>query len=99
MDWTEINALDFHGYLSQYSGSLQAGRLGFNSRQGQWWGFSLRHRVSGSHSHSCPMSNGSVTPGAKRPGCEADHSLFVKGRCQECVELYLHSPTTSWCDA
>jgi len=35
--------------------------------------------------------------GVKRPGREADHSPPPSAEAKECVELYIHSPTTcSW---
>jgi hypothetical protein len=40
---------------------------------------------------------GAVSLGVMRPGCEADHSPPSSAQGQECVELYLHSPSTpSW---
>jgi hypothetical protein len=38
---------------------------------------------------------GALTLGVKRPGCEADHSPPSSAEIKECVELYLHSPSTS----
>jgi len=55
---------------------LQAGRPGFNSRQMQWWDFSLHHRVqtgSGFHPASYSKATGSSSPDIKRPGCEGEH--------------------------
>jgi hypothetical protein len=50
---------------------LQAGRSGFNSREGQWWTFPFHHRVqTGSGAH--PVSN---AIGTEQPLHEADHSL------------------------
>jgi hypothetical protein len=55
--------------------------------------FSFRYRVqtdSKAHTASYPT-------GAKRPGCEADHSLPSSAEVKEYVELYLHSPDKlSW---
>jgi hypothetical protein len=40
---------------------------------------------------------GDLSLGVKRQGCEADHSPPSSAEVKECVELYLHSPTTpSW---
>jgi hypothetical protein len=40
---------------------------------------------------------GSLSPGVKRPGRKADHSLPSGAEVKECVELYLHFPTMpSW---
>jgi hypothetical protein len=46
-------------------------RPGFNSRRGQWWDFSLRHRVhtgSGAHPASYPVGTGSSYFGGKAAG-------------------------------
>jgi hypothetical protein len=56
---------------------LRAGRLGFSSRKGQWWDFSLRHPAQigpGAHQASYPMGTEGSYIGVKRPGREADHS-------------------------
>jgi hypothetical protein len=48
----------------------------FDSRQGK--SSSLLHSVhtsSGAHSASYPMGTGALSPGVKRPGREADHSV------------------------
>jgi hypothetical protein len=43
---------------------------------------------------------GALSLGVKRPGSEADHSPPSSAEVKECVELYLHSPSTpSWCGA
>jgi len=42
---------------------------------------------------------GSLSLGAKRAECEADHSLPSCAEIKECVELYLYSPNTSWSGA
>jgi len=40
---------------------------------------------------------GALSLRAKRPGREADHSPPSSTEIEECVELYLHSPSTpSW---
>jgi hypothetical protein len=56
---------------------LRAGLPGFNSRQGQWWDFSLRHRVQagcGGQSASYPVGTGCSLLGRKRSGREGDQS-------------------------
>jgi hypothetical protein len=62
--------------------------------------FSLRHRVqtsSGAHPVSYPVGISALSLGVKRPRREADHSLSPSAEAKECVELYLHSPSTpSW---
>jgi len=61
--------------------------------------FSLRHRVqtgSGAHSATYPMGTEALCLGVKWPGREADHSPPSSARVKECMELYLHSPNTSW---
>jgi len=52
---------------SRVNQSVWAGRLGFNSRQGQWWDFFfLRHCVQ--------TGSAALIQGLKRPEHEADHS-------------------------
>jgi hypothetical protein len=62
--------------------------------------FSLHHRVqngSGAHPASYSMGTRDSFPGVKRSGREADHSPPSSVEVNECVELYLHSPSTpSW---
>jgi hypothetical protein len=64
--------------------------------------FSL-HRVqtgSGAHPASYPMGNRGFFLGVKRPGRETYHSPPSSAEVKECVELYLHSPSTpSWLGA
>jgi hypothetical protein len=52
--------------------------LEIKSEQSQLWDFSLRHHIqtgSGAHPASYPMGiTGALTPGVKRPECEANHS-------------------------
>jgi hypothetical protein len=41
--------------------------------------------------------SGALSLGVKRQGREADHSPLSSAEVKECVELYLHSPSTpSW---
>jgi hypothetical protein len=57
------------------------------------WNFSLRHRVqtaSGAH-----PASGALSLGVKRPRRKADHSPPSSAEVKGCVELYLHSPSTS----
>jgi hypothetical protein len=43
------------------------------------------------------MGTGALSLGVKRLGREADHSPPSSAEVKECVELYLHSPSTpSW---
>jgi len=62
--------------LSHIVTRLQAGRPGFDSRQGQGL-FYRRHHCShtdsGTHPASYPTDTGDISPGAKRLGYEADH--------------------------
>jgi hypothetical protein len=62
--------------------------------------FSLHHRVqngSGAHPASYPVGTSGSFLVVKRPGREADHSLPSSDEVKECVELYVHSPSTpSW---
>jgi hypothetical protein len=54
------------GYLSRYSDGLRAGRLGFDSRQGE--DFSFLHRAqagSGAHPASYTMGTAGSFPGGK----------------------------------
>jgi hypothetical protein len=47
--------------------------------------FSLLHtiqNVSGSYSASYPIGSGGLSPGVKRPGCEADHSLLSTAKAR-----------------
>jgi hypothetical protein len=39
---------------------------------------------------------GAHSLGVKRPGRESDHSPPSSAEVKDCVELYLHSPNTSW---
>jgi hypothetical protein len=61
--------------------------------------FSIQHRVqigSGAHPGSYPRGTRALE--VKRPGREADYSLPSSAEVKECMELYLHSPSTSsWC--
>jgi len=38
---------------------------------------------------------GALPPGVKRPDREADHSPTSSAEFEECIALYLHSPSTS----
>jgi hypothetical protein len=62
--------------------------------------FSLHHRVqngSGAYPAAYPMDTRGNFPGLKQLGREADHSPPSRAEVQECVELYLHSPSMpSW---
>jgi hypothetical protein len=76
--------LDDRGSGSRFRFSVGAGN------------FSLYHRVqtgSGAHPASYPMDIRGSSPGVKRPGSEADYSP-PSSAVKECVELYLHSPST-----
>jgi len=53
------------------------GQPGFNTRQGLWWNFSLRHCIQtgpGAHPASYPVGIRGFSMVIKRPGREADHS-------------------------
>jgi hypothetical protein len=75
-------------------------QLGFligGSSPGRGWEFFLHHCVqtgSGTHPASYPVGTRSSFLGVKRPGREADHSPPSCAEVKECVELYLHSPST-----
>jgi hypothetical protein len=59
--------------------------------------FSLHHCVqtdSGTHPSSSPMGIRGLFLGVKRPGRDADHLPPSSTEVKECVELYLHSPST-----
>jgi hypothetical protein len=62
--------------------------------------FSLHHGVqngSGTHLASYPVGTRGSFPGVKRPEHEADNFLPSNAEVKECVELYLHCPSTpSW---
>jgi hypothetical protein len=87
--WTVPVDLFMHNIIIQDGLDDRDSRVRFPAEAGN---FSLHHRVqngSGAHPASYPMGTRGSFPGAKRPGREPD---------QECVELYLHSPSTSsWC--
>jgi len=58
--------------------------------------FSLQHHTqigSGAHPASYPMGTRGSFPEGKAAGHETDHSPPSSADVQECVELYLHSPT------
>jgi hypothetical protein len=65
--------------------------------------FSLQHRVqncSGAHLSFYAVGTGGSFPGVKRLGRKADQSPPSSAVVKECVEVYLHSPSTSsWRDA
>jgi hypothetical protein len=61
--------------LSRYSDKPWDGRPEDSSKQGQ--DFPPSHNLqtgSGAHSASYPMGTGGISPGVKRPGCQADCS-------------------------
>jgi hypothetical protein len=81
--------------LSQYSD--WAGRLGFDSRQGQK--FALRHIVqigSGAHPASYPMGTGGFFPGGKAIGVKLTAHFQLGTRLKTCgvVSALPHPP--SW---
>jgi hypothetical protein len=60
--------------------------------------FSFHHRVqtaSGAHQPTIQWVSRALSLGVKRPGREANHSPPSRADVKECVELYLHSHTTS----
>jgi hypothetical protein len=72
---------------------------GFESRQGM--GIFLFTTASGMALEPIqpPIQRvpGAFSLEGKRPGREADHSPSSRAEVKECVELYLHSPSTpSW---
>jgi hypothetical protein len=77
---------------------LQAGRAGFDFRQGQ--DISLRHRVqngSGAHPDSSPMSTGGSFPGGEATGTWSWPLTSMWCRGWEYKELDLNFPNTpSW---
>jgi hypothetical protein len=79
--------------VAGYNDELRARQPGFHSRQR-----SLVHSVhDGSRTHpaSYPMSTAGSFPELKRPWRETDHSPSSTLR-SSVVDLYLHSPTSSW---
>jgi len=74
---------------------LLAGRRGFNSWQGQWWDFFLRHRVqTGSRAYlaSYPMGTG----GVKRPGREV---VCLPPSSAEVKNAWSYTSTPPYCMA
>jgi hypothetical protein len=68
----------------------------FESHQGLGI-FLFHHHVrtdSGAHPASYPMGIRGSFPGIKRARREADHSPLSRAEFKECVELYLHFPTS-----
>ena len=81
--------------LSQYSGSLRAGRSGDRIPMGARFSTPLQ---TGSEFHpaSYTMGTGSF-PGLKQPGRGVDHPPQSSAKVKERVELYLYSPSRpSW---
>jgi hypothetical protein len=64
--------------------TLRARRSGFDSRQ-------RNQTNSEAHPASFPMGTEALSPGLKRPGREADHTLPISAEVTICTELYLHS--------
>jgi hypothetical protein len=63
------------GYLSRCSDALRAGRPGFNYRQGKIFLFyTASSPALGPTQPHIQSERGAISPGAKRPGREADHS-------------------------
>jgi len=76
---------------------LRAVRPGFDSRQSQVLS-TFRHCTmtdSGAHPASYPMGTRGSFPGIKAPRTWSWLLTSILCRGQECVELYLHSPSTS----
>jgi len=86
------------GIAEGCSAGLRAGWSGVRE-PGEAWNFSL-HRVqtvSGVHSASYTVGTGGSFPGGKTAGAWSWQLTSVRCRGKECVELYLHSPSTpSW---
>jgi hypothetical protein len=60
--------------------------------------FSFHHRIqtgSGAHPASYPVDNRGSFPGAKAAGSWSWPLTPSSAEVKECVELYLHSPSTS----
>jgi hypothetical protein len=81
------------GELSRYSDGLQAGRLGFDSRQGQDFSVSIASRPAlGPTQSLIQWVSGALSPGVKRRGVNLTNQLHLVPMSR-IVELYLHSPT------
>jgi hypothetical protein len=75
------------------------GVVGFDSRRGPGiFLFTTAARTAlGPTQPHIQWVPGALSPGVKRPGCEADHSPPSSAEVKEWVELYLYSPNTpSW---
>jgi hypothetical protein len=83
------------GVALGYGLDVRGSRARFLAEAGN---FSLHHRAqngSGVHPASYPMGTGSSFLGGKASWREADHLPPSSAEVKECVELYLHSPSTS----
>jgi hypothetical protein len=91
------------GYIRAYSGSRDSSALGyglndrvFESRQGleSFLSTTASRPALGPTQSPIQWLSGAVSLGIERPESDAEHSPPSSAEVKECVELYLHSPTS-----
>jgi len=76
---------------------LRAERQGFHSQQGGRNLFTASTAILEPAESPTQWVTGAISPELSRPDREVDQLPPSGARCQECVELYLHSPAKAWC--